>query len=54
MSPEQKRKFNLAFGTLFLSSGLVAWGMATFFWFNPLPPKPAPVHMERVVDLQSC
>jgi hypothetical protein len=54
MSPEQKRKFNSAFGTFFLVSGIAAWGLATYFAVTPNPPKPAPVFGGTTVDLRSC
>jgi len=54
MSPEQKRKFNTAFGGFFFLSGLVAWGLAAYFAVTPNPPKPAPTVASTVVDLNSC
>ena len=54
MSPEQKRKFNTVFGSVFLVTASVAWGLTAYFAFTPAPPKPAPVHREPVVDLGSC
>lgn len=54
MSPEQKRKFNTVFGSVFLASAAVAWGLTAYFAFTPAPPKPAPVHREPVVNLGSC
>lgn len=54
MSPEQKRKFNTAFGGFFFLSGLLAWGLAAYFAVTPNPPKPAPTVAGTVVDLNSC
>jgi hypothetical protein len=54
MSPEQKRKFNTAFGGFFFASGLAAWALAGYFAFTPNPPKPAPSFAGTVVDLNSC
>ncbi|MNR71673.1 hypothetical protein D3C71_23040 [compost metagenome] len=54
MSPEQKRKFNTLFGSVFLASGVLAWGLAAYYAFTPNPPRPAPVYADNVVDLQSC
>ncbi|WP_150126667.1 hypothetical protein [Burkholderia cenocepacia] len=54
MSPEQKRKFNTAFGGFFFASGIAAWALAAYFAFTPNPPKPAPSFAGTVVDLNSC
>lgn len=54
MSPEQKRKFNTAFGGIFFASGLAAWALAAYFAVTPNPPKPAPTFAGAVVDLNSC
>lgn len=54
MSPEQKRKFNTVFGSIFLAGAAVAWGLAVYFAITPAPPKPAPVHREATVGLGSC
>lgn len=54
MSPEQKRKFNTAMGSLFLVAGLVGWGLTVYFAVTPNPPKPAPTFVHAVVDLPSC
>jgi len=54
MSPEQKRKFNTLFGTVFLVSGIFAWGLAAYYAKTPNEPQPAPVIGAKTVDLQSC
>lgn len=54
MTPEQKRKFNTSFGTVFMTFGVLAWGLAAYYAFTPNPPKPAPAIMAPSVDLNSC
>lgn len=54
MSPEQKRKFNTVFGSVFMASGAVAWLLTVYFAMTPNPPKPAPAHAAPVVDVASC
>lgn len=54
MSPEQKRKFNTFFGSLFLISGMAAWGLSTYYATTPNEPMPAPVSVAKRIDLKSC
>lgn len=54
MSPEQKRKFNTFFGSLFLISGLAAWGLSSYYAVTPNAPMPAPVSGAKIIDLKSC
>ena len=54
MSPEQKRKFNTLFGGVFIATGVLAWGLTTYFALTPNPPKPAPVIGTATIDLPSC
>ena len=54
MSPEQKRKFNTLFGSLFLASGIIAWGLSAYYAVTPNDPQPTPVIGAKHIDLQSC
>ena len=54
MSPENRRKFNTFFGSLFLSTGLVAWAVSAYYAVTPNPPKPVPIASSALIDLQSC
>lgn len=54
MSPEQKRKFNLAAGSAFLLMGIVTWGLTAYYAVTPNPTRPTPVVLASVVDLSSC
>lgn len=54
MSPEQKRKFNTTFGSLFFGVGLLAWGLTIYFAVTPNDPMPAPTVGESQIDPVSC
>lgn len=54
MTPEQTRKFNTAFGGLFIGAGVLAWMLAVYFSVAPNEPAPAPVVVNSSIDLGSC
>ncbi len=54
MTPEQSRKFNTAFGGLFIGAGVLAWMLAIYFAVAPNEPAPAPVMVSSSIDLGSC
>lgn len=54
MTPEQKRKFNTVFGSVFLVGGFAAWALTAYFAVTPNPPRPFPVLNSASVDLASC
>lgn len=54
MSPEQKRKFNTVFGSVFMATGVFAWALTAYFAVTPNPKRPAPVVRSLSIDLPSC
>jgi hypothetical protein len=54
MSPEQKRKFNTVFGSVFITTGIFAWALTAYFAVTPNPKRPAPVVHGLAIDLPSC
>lgn len=54
MTPDQQRKFNTAFGGIFIAGGFICLAMALWFAIKPNDPAPHPVLGGTTIDLQSC
>lgn len=54
MTPEQQRKYNTIFGSVFLGVGVVAWLLTAYFAVTPNTPRPFPVLNAPSIDLPSC
>ncbi|MDO8416274.1 MAG: hypothetical protein Q7S87_08705 [Agitococcus sp.] len=54
MTPEQNRKFNTTFGSVFLCVGALAWSLTVYYALVPNPPAPLPSFDGAKVDIASC
>lgn len=55
MSPEQRKKFNTVFGSVFLTLGLFGYGMSAYYAVTPNKPLASTVAPSReIVDSSSC
>lgn len=54
MTPEQKKKFNLVFGSIFLVASTITWGMAIYFGVAPADKKPLPTVQKTSIAMSAC
>ena len=54
MTPEQKKKFNLVFGSIFLVASTLTWGMAIYFGVKPADTKSLPIVEKEAISLSAC
>jgi hypothetical protein len=54
MSPEAKKKFNVAAGSAFIVLGLLCFAVAAYVASVPATPKPAPTNPQPIVSASSC